>query len=585
MHPTGSSYSRYAAAARLRAPARWSSIDVAACASLIIAGVVLPLVLAAMSGSLDIAHNDDFSYRRIALALFETGRLELIGWSLSSLIGQILAVQPLLWLSGGQPWAFAATTALLASAGIASAYYLMRRILPTSLAALATLSLVTLPGVLAYTTTFMTDVPALAAELVCLALAAAAHERRGRGQALLLVASLAAGCFAFSIREFGLAAPVAVLVSFGARPLRRRAGFIVLAAATLGVCLAVWLVVQSLPGPHQAQPYLPQLGYFGYTKYAVPVVALAISPALVLGGVGGWQRWRKLDFTLGAVLGIVLYREELWKIWLTRAVPRILVGNVLEPEGLPGGVSAGSRPIVLGPPVWDILELVGLISVFIGLGILVASLGAWRRDGSISLDRLRRSLSSTEGLLAAFVLLYAGGLIGFGLGELTYDRYTWPLVLPLSGLLLVNCRFRIRAARMAVADVAARVSSALLVVLLAGTTVALLLNALAFDAAGWRMGRLAVSFGYDARTVDAGMAWVGSQAIGAARPNPSPSSSETWYDALWTSFRPCAMVGSSQFLMPGFALVSVDPDAYRLYLFSGDQQAMYLYRIDTPGCP
>ena len=70
------------------------------------------------------------------------------------------------------------------------------------------------PGFAANTTTFLTDVPAVAAASVTLWLGLQALYRPHRHSGLLwVVGAVAAGFFAFSIREFAIAAPVAVLLA------------------------------------------------------------------------------------------------------------------------------------------------------------------------------------------------------------------------------------------------------------------------------------------------------------------------------------------------------------------------------------
>jgi hypothetical protein len=63
--------------------------------------VGLPFALAVVTGAGPIAHNDDFSYRKTALDLYQTGNLQFDGWGRMALIGQVLFVQPFLWLSQG----------------------------------------------------------------------------------------------------------------------------------------------------------------------------------------------------------------------------------------------------------------------------------------------------------------------------------------------------------------------------------------------------------------------------------------------------------------------------------------------------
>jgi hypothetical protein len=57
-----------------------------------------------------------------------------------------------------------------------------------------------------------------------------------------------------------------------------------------------------------------------------------------------------------------------------------------------------------------------------------------------------------------------------------------------------------------------------------------------------------------------------------------------WYDAWWPSFRLCAMVSSSPLDVAGFQLQAADVEAYRLILFAGPQEPLYLYRVSGPDC-
>ena len=90
--------------------------------------------------------------------------------------------------------------------------------------------------------------------------------------------------------------------------------------------------------------------------------------------------------------------------------------------------------------------------------------------------------------------------------------------------------------------------------------------------------------GYAPETVDAGYEWVGvhgtgSQAAGAH------DYGLTWYDDLWPSFYPCAVLSNSPLDKPGFLLIREDPSAYRQYLLVGPDQPLYLYGSTDAGCP
>src|SRR6266576_2594720 len=173
---------------------------------LLLLGVVLPVVVGAIAGSLEIPRNDDWSYRRIALELARTGRLALDGASQTMIVGQIVVTQPFLWLSGLQPWGFTAAGIVFAVGAMVAAYVMARQVLPPRLAVIPVLLLVVFPGYLAYATSYMSDVPAAAAEFACLALGAIALARRPVPAGWLL-AAVAVGFLAFSIRDFAVAAP------------------------------------------------------------------------------------------------------------------------------------------------------------------------------------------------------------------------------------------------------------------------------------------------------------------------------------------------------------------------------------------
>ena len=558
--------------------------DVLVVAGLIALGVGLPALFGAASGGLDVPHNDDFNYRRIALEFYETGQIRLTGWSVMTLVGQIVVVQPFLWLSGGDDWAYWVCTALFTVIGIGAAYYLLRRLLPRWLAAFGGLGLVVFPGFMVNTTSFMTDVPAFAASTLCLALGAMAGDRRGTSRWIWLTVALAIGCFGFSIREFGLAAPVAVLISAGAGAETRR-GYFIAGFATLATCAVIYALAKSLPG--QATLMLDfERANFERVRFSAATLALALSPVLVLTVAAGWRRWRLFDLGAGAAAALVLHGEVLLTIAKRLTLPQLLVGNALGARGAPGGVFAGSRPILLGSPTWDVIKVVGLVSVIVGIAVLGGAIGRWMRSPAPHRwSRLVPWLGSTPGLLATFALLYGGGLAVFGLVAPLFDRYLWLMYVPLAGLLLRStvpkgaALVASRMARMGPALVAAALTAGL-----ASVSFVLVLNAFAFDVAGWRMGEQAVEMGFDPQRVDAGMTWVGYHASGVATWGAEPAGLETWYDAMWPSFDLCAVVSSSPLEFPDYRLVAEDLAAYRLILFAGPIEPLFLYEVDAPGC-
>ncbi len=186
-------------------PAAIGRRDLVALAILSLIGVGVPLWLTAAAGAIGIPGNDGWVYMRAADILFHTGSLDMPGHTAAS-IGQVITVQPFLWLSGGDPWAFTAYGLVLTLIGVVATYLLARRFVATGAAVLVVLLLEAFPGFARETVAFMTDVPTFALMMLCLLLGVRWLQDGGRR--LTLVASIAAGLLAMSFREFALAAPV-----------------------------------------------------------------------------------------------------------------------------------------------------------------------------------------------------------------------------------------------------------------------------------------------------------------------------------------------------------------------------------------
>ena len=173
-----------------------------------------------------------------------------------TLVGQLLFTLPLMVVAGGSAWAFAASTAILSVVWVIASYDLARRVLPAPRAAFAVLTVLAIPGFLRFTTSYMTDVPTYAGEILCLTLGAAAlrrtdDEHRWRW----LTASLLVGCWAFSVREFALAAPVAVLIAAYASEKRGRwVPYVIAGISVVIACVAIYEFSQHLPGQTPAVP-------------------------------------------------------------------------------------------------------------------------------------------------------------------------------------------------------------------------------------------------------------------------------------------------------------------------------------------
>lgn len=216
--------------------------DVTIVTALVAVGIAMPAAISAWLGAFDIPRNDSWSYRRVLWEFVGTGHVRLVGWSGMTMIGQVFWTAPFVEVLGKGQWVPGTAVAVASAIGLACAYALARSLLPRAWAAGCVLLTLAVPGVLLNTSSFMTDVTAFSAEVACLLFGAAALHRSGRGRWALVAAAVVTGCFGFSIREFDLAAPAAVLIVLAVQD--RRAW----RAYGPWVCARWWFVVRSTFG-------------------------------------------------------------------------------------------------------------------------------------------------------------------------------------------------------------------------------------------------------------------------------------------------------------------------------------------------
>jgi len=555
--------------------------------------VGLPVILGLVAGALDIPHNDDFDYRQVALGLWSTGTLEMRGFSVMSLIGQILFVQPFLWLSGGAPWAFAAATGVLTVAGLVSAYVLIRRVLDTGRTALALLAAVFVPGFVVNTTSFMTDLPAFASAFVCLALGVAAIRPDGTISWRLLIASLAAGCFGVSIRESALAAPMAVIVVAAVADRRGQYRVIAAGIALLVISLVIHQLAAGIAGQGSARfdpgPGLQRL------RLAFQTLALCLSPALVVA-IAWWRsRWRVADVLPGLIAGLAIAWPSVNALARTGRLPPMLIGNLftsIGPDG--GGALGGGRPGLYPIEVWTGVQVAAFVATVFLPGVTTGIIGSTIRHGGLTLVRIRGWSRSPASVLVAFALFTAVGLALYGWAFTMFDRYLWPLILVGSALLLIRpasvAEPTAEPEEVGTPEPPRRLRPApwlagALLAGLGGLSLMHLLASNAFSAGRWTFGERALAMGIPAGHVDAGMEWVGYYATGDARVYWVAPKGQMWYTGWWPSFRQCAVVTSSQITRPGYEIVFADPSAYHQYQLAGPAMPLFLYRVNAPGCP
>jgi Dolichyl-phosphate-mannose-protein mannosyltransferase len=557
--------------------------DVIAMAMLGLIGVGIPLWLAAAAGAIGIPTIDDWVYMRGASSLFNTGSVDMPGHTAAS-VGQLLMVQPLLRMSGGDPWAFTAFGLVMTLIGILATYLLARRFVGTGSAAMVVLLVEAFPGFARVSASFMTDVPGYALGVLCLLLGTLWLEG---GKRWTLGACLGVGLLAVSVREFAIAAPVAVLLAGWARS--RVGERVSLAGATgifaLGVA-CILAVADSIPG--HAVPETP--GGIDRIVLVVPAIvtlAAVLVPAVVLAVGRRMQALTPAQVLAGVGLAGLTFVAP-WGEWTDGG------GNLWTPIGLVGdGLLRGIRDTVISQSAWNLSAQVAWTA-----GILLATLViSWAQPtladvSSLSIARTQviRLARGPGGLLGAFIVVYAGGLVAFAAVYGIWDRYLYPLV-PAAAILILGWRsegFRFgRSMAFSHAAFAWLAVSALVIAA----------NSFSYDAARWRAGEAAVAMGYDPRTIDAGYEWVGYHAIGAGGQGDG-ARGQAWFENLMGPTPLCAIVSNSPSdtgeplldksvapLDSTDVLLRANRSAYLQYLFVGPAEPLYLYGAMKDGCP
>ena len=549
-------------------PAPVGRRDVVALTILSLIGVGVPLWLSAAAGAIGIPGNDGWVYMQAAEGLFRTGSLDMPGHTAAS-VGQVVTVQPFLWLSGGDPWAFTAYGLVLTLIGVVATYLLARCFVGTGAAVLVVLLVEAFPGFARETVAFMTDVPTYALTMLCLLLGV--RWLQGGSRRMELAASMAVGLLAVSIREFALAAPVAILVVGWARGRADERAWLAALSAALAVgVLAVLALVASITG--RSVPTTPDIGRLAIIGPAFATLAAVLLPATALA-VGR----RIATVTAGQVIlaaGVILCCAVV-------AFPHgALAGNLWLANGIAGNdLLAGSRDAVIGDYAWALSEQLAWFAAMLLAALAIRSVetaaGAARSRVALKAS-VRRVADGTEAPLMVFLAVYVAGLLAFASVGTILDRYLF-LIVPASAVLLLRGAPR----RDGLGRSHAFAHGAFAWLAVSGIVIAA--NSFAYDAARWRAGLDAVAMGYDAATVDAGYEWVGYHANGAG--NADPGYGITWYDDWIANARPCAVVSNTQVELAGFRLIGVDHEAYRTYLFLGPAQPLFLYGAEAAACP
>jgi len=555
--------------------------DAALIGCVISVGVLLPVAVAIWLHAWGIPRNDDWAYRLTALRFVSTGHLSFVRWGAMTLAGQILWAAPFLVLFGRSVTAPAISVAVLACLGLSSAYLLARLALPRRWALAAVVLVLASPGFLLNTASFMTDVPAFSAEMICLLLGIFALRSSTWRHWALLGLSLAVGYFGFSIRQFAVAAPIAVVVIFALRDRHRAATAMLLGVTTVLSCGAIYIltarlgIVPTTLGLPNVDDGLSRIGWMYFT------LAFVLSPILLcLGPLRPLSRLGLLGAGITLILGVEIYH------WYGT----LFAGSYLLAHGAVGDGSLGpGRPDLFPAPVWALFNLVALFAGTWLSAIVCHSVALSLRSGHVTgsssrpartaILSFRQNLGDGQMLLTVFVVLAAFILVCYCVlvKAPVYDRYLYPIVLPMSSILLARrsgaqspTRRQPQAGATTTGVFARRLGAALLFCILGISALLVTINSDAYDGALWAIGQAAVDHGASPKTVDAGRVWTGWYT-----PPVSPLSPTTLAHTCWVARN-----------APAASALEGPPDVSVIYNEFGFavREGILLYRTYDPGC-
>lgn len=519
-------------------------------ALVVLAVVGVSWVLAWHTGSLVIPHNDAWSHSLITQRFAGTGRLQMVGWNRTALIGQIVGLAPF----GRSVAAQQTAVALMACSGVVAAFHLCAPRWGRRRALFVAATLAAVPEFGLLSTSTMSDVPALAGALVALALGDRAVRLDRPG---LLTLSALVGLWAATVREQAVAAPVAVLVAacLAWRGPRRRLP-LGLGAAVVVLFVAFELWRRGLPygDPPVWRPspeaLLPSLvsGSLWLGLACLPVAFVVARP---------W-RWRGAGWIAALAVGGLGLRHVLQR------PEAALMGNYLGPGGPYGSASVRWVYPLHEPRLWTAVAAAGLVGATLAAGHLAHT---------------RPRPGAVLGVFGALTVV--GTVAQVATGQHIFGRYLLALVVVVAAALLVPGEATAGvegAARSVITPVGctlAVVTGAALCLLGWGMTA----TATAYDAARWRLADRVVAGGIAPTDIDAGLEWVGWHATAPATPDhPSPGPG-SWFVHMFAGSRPCVVVTSGRWPV-GHRIASL---TYRPWGGVLGRQRISAY--DTGWCP
>lgn len=471
--------------------------------------VGVPALLAGVSGSLAIPHNDSWAYSLIAQRFAGSGSITLVGANRAFLLGQVVLLAPF----GTSILAEQVGVAVLAAVAIAATFLLLRTAMSRNRALFATLIVGVFLGFGLLATSFMEDVPAYCAIVATLVIGQIAIKRRSIAGVGI---ALAVGVWGFTIREQALAGVVCVLVaaffSWRDRESRRKLWILIVLGLAAVVALEAWR--QSLANAETPGITLHEWrSGVRLSIAAIFTLGLAVLPATVaVSRPSAWSVKARWAAGITAAAGAVVAAKY----------QTVLMGNYLDWHGAYSIMSVGTRDVL---PHVALLALQG--AAWIG-GILLVG----------TVIDARRSVGLVIGL---FGLLTAVGTIFEALaGQPVFDRYLLPLM-PVALILVLGASSSMPISRRRVLGAAATLAG------VGAVSLAITVNALSFDAARWNAAQGLVSRGIPPASIDAGFEWAGYHYAGrTAQASRSVGRvSPPWYTRFFPGAPECYVIAAS----------------------------------------
>jgi hypothetical protein len=495
---------------------------------LLVCGVGWPVLVSVLFCPLTIPRNDAFAYSRIAQTLADHGTIHLVGYGRMSLIGHTVLAQPLFGLINNREVAGNVFGVVMMSIAIILSYALARRFLRRGLAIVVTLTLIFVPGLANSTPTFMTE-PTFLCLTVGTLLAGVLSFQSPRYARHWLVLSAVLGFAGFTVREFGVVAPFAVIAALVFARRISRAFAARVAGAVVIACVVFHVWHQHLPGLHGTALQLHP-GSLAFPVLALFTLGFYVLPATLRPGLSLLRAPDRL-LSAGAIAAAVLALPA----FVTRH--KLFSNDMLDRFGVSGqAVLSGTRPELFPRAAWIVLNALALVG---GVCLIVVVIDLVRR-------RLRNRERDAFLPLEAFTVAYAVVTAVYGLvfNQLD-DRYIWPLVLPVAIIVVGRTERSVPAPeRRGIAWLAV---APLLVLFVTSTF--LNQDAAAYDGARWEAAQALVDAEASPSQVDGGLEWEGahSPAIAdlAAADNRVISPSDPYYAGFWAPARRCFVVSNS----------------------------------------